>query len=254
MLHAVVIGIDAYADPEIAQLRFAAADAKGIARLLQERIEPSELSLRLVLDAEATRLGIITAIGEELPRRHHSDDLVLVYFAGHGSPEHAAPPDRIARYLVPHDADRRRIFATGIGLEDELLRLFDRQSAQRVLFVLDSCFSGQAGGRTFVGAALRRELSAFRSGRVSLRPLELGFGRVFITACRDDEVAREDADYAHGVFTYHLLNALTRPGEPVVSVAALYDDVYGAVYGATKGAQRPVIRGEMVGLSLPRLH
>lgn len=251
MLHSVVIGIDRYRDANIRSLQCARADAVAVARLLEQRIARSERSVNLLVDERATRDAIITLIGETLPRVEGPDDVVFIYFAGHGSPEHQSPPDKISRYLVPHDAGYGRIFASGIGLEHELTSLLERQSASRVLFVLDACFSGRAGGRTFVGPILRRTRSMFGDHGISLRNLDLGSGHAVLAACKDDEVAKEED--GHGIFTRYLLEALTIPGQPVISIAELYQHVHAAVVTATSQQQHPVLKGDLVGLGLPRL-
>jgi uncharacterized caspase-like protein len=250
-LHCVAIGIDRYADRKIRNLQHARADAVAIAGLFQQSIAPSEREIHLLVDEQATRDAIITVIGETLPRVQDPNDFVLLYFAGHGSPEHQSPTHRVSRYLVPHGADYGRIFSTGIGLEQELTALIERQSASRVLLVLDACFSGLAGGRTFVGPVLQRTRSMFHDRQVSLRDLDLGSGRAVFAACKDDELARE-CD-GHGVFTRHLLEALTVPGEPIVSVAELYGQIHAAVVASTNNQQHPVLKGELAGLGLPRL-
>jgi uncharacterized caspase-like protein len=250
-LHSVVIGIDRYRDENIRNLQYACADAIAVANLLERRLAPPERSVHLLVDKQATRDAIMTLIGETLPRVQGSDDLVLIYFAGHGSPEHESPPDMVSRYLVPHGADYGRIFATGIGLERELTALLERQSASRVLLILDACFSGLAGGRTFVGPVLRRTRAIFAPQRISLRSLDLGSGRAMLAACKDEEVSREQD--GHGIFTRHLLEALTAPGEPIIPVAELYRLVYAAVVASTKDQQHPVLKGELAGLALPRL-
>lgn len=252
MLYSVVIGIDSYSDSRITNLACARNDAAQFARMLTERVKPSERSVQLLVDEQATRLGIVKAIGEDLPRIQSIDDFILLYFAGHGSPETSGAPDEVSRYLVPHDANYDSIFATGIDLERELRTLLERQRAARVVLILDACFSGLAGGRTFCGASLKKLLVPFRSAQIGLRELNLGEGRAILAACKDDQLAREDPQRKHGIFTYCLIETLTAPGGATVTVTALYDQLYRRVCQETRGEQLPVLRGEFVGLSLPR--
>ncbi len=71
----------------------------------------------------------------------------------------------------------------------------------------------------------------------------------------DDQVARERASLGHGVFTYYLLQSLTRTrqGEDVVSVSRLYEEVMRAVQADTKGLQVPVLNGRIAGTKFPCL-
>lgn len=45
------------------------------------------------------------AIGDDLPNAIEEGYTVLLYFAGHGSPERRSSRDRRALYLVPRDTD-----------------------------------------------------------------------------------------------------------------------------------------------------
>lgn len=62
-----------------------------------------DLQTYLLLDAEATRIDILDLIGMDLPLSVHNDDVVLVYFAGHGSPEVHPGLGQASRFLVCHD-------------------------------------------------------------------------------------------------------------------------------------------------------
>ena len=104
MLHAVVVGIDRYSDPDIRKLGYARADAEAVAELI-ERIHPAERDIRLLLDEAATKRNIMVEIGDRLPRVTGPDDVIMLYFAGHGSPETTMGPDDAARYLVVHDTE-----------------------------------------------------------------------------------------------------------------------------------------------------
>lgn len=251
MLHAVIIGIDRYADPNIGNLRAARADAEALSRLLRSRIAGSERTVATLLDGKATKKEILRAVGEVLPRKQTEEDLILIYFAGHGSPEQINPPDHVSRYLVAADTEFEQVFATGIGLETEICTLLERQFTRRLLLILDSCFSGQAGGRTFMGPRLAQRVAQFRS-RITLSDLDLGYGRVILAACRDHELASEKGD--HGVFTGFLLEALCAAGDdPTIGVAELYERVFRSVRRATAQLQNPVLKGYIEGMRLPRL-
>src|SRR5262249_2916353 len=155
------------------------------------------------------------------------DDIVVLFFAGHGSPETGGSLDTVSRYLVLHDTEYENIFATGLDMEHELPRLcFDRIRAKLVVLFVDACFSGRSGGRTFEGVhLLHSRLHKGIRGVINLSKLELGEGRVIITASDDDEVARESAHLRHGVFTYYLIQTLERADrrDQSISITSLYD-------------------------------
>ncbi|WP_052887568.1 caspase family protein [Thermogemmatispora carboxidivorans] len=266
-LHAVLVGINRYQDARISALQYAASDAERFYGQLASSLAAEDLSLQLLIDEQATRKAIITVIGEHLPRLASREDVILLYFAGHGSPETSEAPDRFSRYLIAHDTEYDAIFATGLELEYDLIRLLQRLPARLVVVILDTCFSGRAGGRTFEGPLLRTRRTELR-GPVAFAPglqdLPLGEGRIILAACDDDEVAGEDEGLRQGIFTYFLLQALSgpeasvpasgpgcnEPEERTISLSTLYDRVAMAVVTFTRGRQHPVLNGR---LSLARL-
>ena len=87
--HAVIIGINRYFDPNIADLTYARADAEGVYQALTNpdlgRFSPENVIL--LLDEKASQRKISTAIGTTLRRQADENDLVYIYYAGHGSAE-----------------------------------------------------------------------------------------------------------------------------------------------------------------------
>lgn len=254
ILHAIVVGIDRYRDARIRDLRCARADAEAVAAMV-EKIRPQERRIQLILNEEATKERLLVAIGEDLPRAVEHPDVVLLYFAGHGSPETSGGPDEVTRYLIAHDTAYEHVYATGIDMERELPRWIQRiPQASMILVVVDACFSGGAGGRTFEGPRLRAERAGSRGPLpISLADLDLGEGRLMLTACDDDQVAREDTSLGHGVFTYYFLRGPAGPDEGSVGVSTFYDELSAAVHLHTQGRQTPVLNGRAVSSRLPYL-
>ena len=75
---AVVIGIDSYQYAQ--RLKYAVADAKGVARLLDDQ----GFQTTTLYDAQATRRAIVSELGGKLLKKVTSQDRVLIYYAGHG--------------------------------------------------------------------------------------------------------------------------------------------------------------------------
>ncbi|WP_428265674.1 caspase family protein [Haliangium sp.] len=256
MLHVVVIGIDRYADPKIRNLTYATSDAQAVGALFAGRIVADQRRVTTLVDEHATRANIMHAIGEDVARAAGPEDVVIIYFAGHGSPERSAPSDDDSLYLIAHDTTYERIYSTGIDMEREVTRWLHRLRARLVVMFLDACFSGRAGGRTFGGPTHLAYRDRFRDDEpISIKDLELGLGRVIVAAADDDEVALESASLGHGFFTYHLLEVLRRPPAPAghIGVATLYDAVAAAVREATESRQHPICNGQNRGAALPLL-
>ncbi len=248
-LYGVFVGVDTYADPHINDLSYAHADAKSLYELARQSLDPDECQLQILTDSTATKQTIMKSIGEDLSRLVTKDDIVLLFFSGHGSPEMYGSIDKISRYLVLHDTDYYNIFATGLDMERELPRIcFERIRAKLILVLVDTCFSGLAGGKTFRGP----QLAKYRG--VKLNQMELGEGRLIMTASADDELAREYKKLGHGVFTHFLIETLTDVSykEPFISIPILYDVIVRKVMAYTKERQRPTLHGKFIGsASLP---
>lgn len=242
MLHALIVGIDKYADDKINDLQFASADAEALATLLNERVEGAR-NVTLLLDDRATKARITRVMTDELPQRVRAEDDVLVFFAGHGSPEVDASCGDPSIHAIAHDTEYSRLASTAINMVSELSSWVRRLPARHVAVVVDASFNGAAGGRTFEGPGLWSGPRTRRLDRISLNRLAFGTNGAILAACSDKEAAKEEALYRHGVFTYHLLDLLTRSPAGPLSLAAIYDSVAGSVRHATKGGQNPTLHG-----------
>ncbi|MBI4635245.1 MAG: caspase family protein [Candidatus Rokubacteria bacterium] len=255
---AVVVGVGDYDDPSIPRLRFAGRDAEAMYRFLTTRGGYPPENVLLLTDGAAikpTLQNIRRALGDFLSRKPERDDMVLVYFAGHGAPDLDASgteADGVSRYLVPRDAEAASLYATAFPM-DEIDRVFRRIAAERVVVLLDTCYSGAAGGRTF--SRIQTRSPAFSD--VFLERLTRSRGRLIITASGANEVALELDELSHGLFTHYVLEGLggkaDRDGDGVITVSELYEYVEKHVEArarAAGGRQRPLMKGEIEG-SLP---
>ena len=227
MFHAVIVGINHYADEKIRDLEFARADAEGLAALLNERVDGSR-QVTLLVDERATKARIARVMTEELPRLVGKDDDFLLYFAGHGSPEVDASCGEPSIHAVTHDTDYKHLAGTAINLVSELSAWVRRLEARSISVVLDASFNGAAGGRTFEGPGLWSGPRTRRLDRVSLNRLAFGSRAALLTACSDKEGASEEPTYRHGVFTHHLLDVLARAPVGPVSLGTIHETVAGA--------------------------
>ncbi len=252
MFHAVIVGINHYADDKIRDLEFARADAEALAALLNERVDGSR-QVTLLVDDCATKARITRVMTEELPRLVGKDDDLLVYFAGHGSPEVDAACGEPSIHAVMHDTDYKRLSVTAINLVSELSAWVRRIDARSITVVLDASFNGAAGGRTFEGPGLWSGPRVRHLDRVSLNRLAFGSRAALLTACSDKEGANEEPSYRHGVFTHHLLDVLARAPVGAVSLGSVHETVAGAVQFATNGAQNPALHGSRGTLPMLRL-
>ena len=231
--YAVLIGIDKYEDPRIPNLTFARADAQGIHEVLVDpelgRFPPENVTL--LTDEEATERQIRTVIGRDLRRSAGADDLVFIYYAGHGSAEidpKCAYQDGLEKYIIPADAELDNLFSTAIAM-NHIQTFFKRIEAKQILFFIDSCYSGEAGGRTFQNPNFTKRAAMTNDFLEAFS----GEGRLVVTACDVNEVSLETTEAKHGLFTYHLIEGLKGKADTdkdgFVSMHELYSYVFDKV-------------------------
>ncbi|HSE03612.1 MAG TPA: caspase family protein, partial [Methylomirabilota bacterium] len=147
---AVVIGVGGYESAAVPRLRYSVADADAVYQTLLAAGFKKENVLLLTdkTERKPTLRNIKWALGTFLARSAHKDDLVMIYFAGHGASEvdqRGIERDGLSKYLVPVDADPDDLYSTALPM-DELQTIFGRIEAERVVAFLDACYSGAAGG------------------------------------------------------------------------------------------------------------
>jgi hypothetical protein len=139
---AVTIGINAYAGRPWRPLNAAVTDAQNMASLFRamgfDRIESLE-------DEAATREAILDLLEHKLPSIVHKEDLVVVFFAGHGATVGGQG------YIVPRDADGD-LEQTAISVQ-RLKESALRMRFRHMLFLTDACFSGVMLRRAELGRA-----------------------------------------------------------------------------------------------------
>lgn len=253
---AVVIGVGQYNSSAIPQLRYAVADAELVHQVLLGQGGFKKENVLLLTDKterKPTLRDLKWALGTFLARSAKKDDLIVIYFAGHGAPEidpRGAESDGLAKYLVPSDADPNDLYSTALAM-DEFQTIFDRIEADSVVVFLDACYSGAAGGRTFAS----RRTRAGRVDEVFLDRLTRSKGRAIVTASRGSEVSLEVPELGHGLFTHYLVQGLRGAADldrdGIVSLQEVYQYLEQQVAQKSRslgGNQHPVMKGEIEGL------
>ena len=243
---AVVVGINDY--PKTRRLKYAVADAKAFYRHLVDviQIPPENVILLLNQDARLSRLR--SSLGTHLKRKAGKEDMVIIYFAGHGATEKdvlSPDGDGLEKYLLPYDVDPEDLYASALPMR-EISHIFYRIQSERVIFIADSCYSGASGGRTISLSGVRANISDAFLDRIAG-----GKGTVIMTASGANEVSAEDEKLQHGVFTFYLLQGLSGPADAdkdgLITVDEAYRYVSTHVPRATGQEQHPVKKGTVEG-------
>lgn len=157
-----------------------------------------------------------------------SDDLVLFFFAGHG----VQWEDQ--NFLIPCDEDQ---------IEEEFdlkyratnaQQVLERMSARKpfvIVYLLDCCRQYWLPNQT-----RSRSLTNLSRG---MAPMKILAGSLIAFACAPGAVAKDRAmNGRNGIFTYHLLQHITKPGENILLIMV---DVTNAVANETNETQIPYV-------------
>lgn len=246
--YAVVIGLSRYGDSRIPALRYGEKDAKALYSWLtspQGGYAPA--NVKLLTGKDATARNIRTALFSWL-KQALEEDTVLIYFAGHGSPDSPDSPENL--YLLPYDTDYTNIAATAFPMWDVQTALKRFVKAKRAIVIADACHSGGVG-ETF--AIARRAVRGLKVNPISnsLQKLSnLAEGICVISASDANQMSQESHKWGggHGVFTYHLLEGLKGGADydrnNVVSLGELIPFLSQSVRRATSNAQSPTVSGQ----------
>jgi len=246
--YAVVIGVSDYRDTRIPALRYAAGDARAFydwAVSPQGGYAPA--CVKLLVDRDATAKNLRAALFQWL-RDALQEDIVTIFFAGHGSPESPDSPKNL--YLLPYDTEYDNIPSTAFPMWDIETALKRHIKAKRVIVIADACHSGGVGQSFDIARRAGRgiKVAPVSSGLEKLSDVQEGV--CVITAAGDNQLSQEGKQWGggHGVFTHYLLKGLkgeadsSRDGKVTLGELTLY--VSQEVRRTTKNAQCPTVAGK----------
>jgi len=239
---AVVVGVSDYRHDTafLPDLGYAAADAQAFADMLRSGSAGRfpEDHVRALIDRDATSRNVRRALSDFLAPRAGPNDLVIIYFAGHGAADPRCPG---RYYLLTRDTDANNMFATAVAMGELREILTEDVAAKRVVLISDCCHSGAVGWSRSAGVNASNEY---------LRRLsDTKAGLCILTASRAGELSQETPEFKHGVFTYYLLQGIRERladanQDGFVTVSEAQDFVLDRVRKQTKGAQHPSLYGD----------
>lgn len=243
---AVVIGISDFADPGVPHLKYAAKDARDFYNYLTDAQGGKFRSdhVKLLLDSDATKVNIMDALGDSfLPHAANPKDLVVIYLSTHGSP--AGADIRGVNYVVAYDTQVRKLFATGIEMKQLMRMIKERVHTNRILLVLDTCYSG-------AGAQLTQGHKGISRTNVDSSSVAQGVGALVISSSSPDQKAWESDDLRNSYFTRYLINSLKENDNADIEKAfnRMRNHVQESVLKDKGEVQTPVIAGTFSGPTL----
>ncbi|RXA18457.1 hypothetical protein EQO05_10715 [Methanosarcina sp. MSH10X1] len=224
---AVIIGTNEYSKVE--KLEFAESDAKEMGEvLLDQKICGFDEVIELINKSKEEVSHRI----EKVFKNAKKEDEILIYFSGHGKPSY-----KFDLCLLFKDTDPESLLSTSLKF-DYINECKDQSACNRVVVILDCCYSGTAGMK---GDFLQETLSKYS-----------GSGTILLTSTGQlgSNIAKEDKELKHGVFTHYLLKGLKDwvadyDSDGIITV----EDLYRYTFNETKakGLQRPQIKGSYEG-------
>jgi len=245
---AVIVGISKYDDTRIPALRYASSDAESFYKWLISpqggKLAPARV--KLLLDNKATAANIKDALFNWLGQTFE-EDIVTIYFAGHGSPQSPDHPDNL--FFLPYDCRYDNISSTGFPMWDIKTALNRYIKAKRAIVIADACHSGGVSQSFDVAPRFNRGIRV-RPVSTGNDPLaNVGEGVCVISASYENQYSQESKDWGggHGVFTYFLLKGLEGNADynndAAVTLGELTSYLSQEVRRATKNAQSPTVSG-----------
>jgi len=242
----VVIGISKYRNTEIPQLRWADRDAEEFYKILTKPIEQGGAGVpisntRFLLNEKATSFNVREALTDFL-KGAIEEDIVFVYFAGHGAPD----PDRPKiLYLLTNDSDLNSLAATSVRMQEIQDALQHYVAAKTVLVFADACHSrGVSGALATRNLAPADLVNEFLSDLARTRPSTFTF-----SASDVNQLSQEDRRWGdgHGVFTHFVLEGLRGKADMnrdrIVRLGELTQYVNDNVRRETRAQQSPISSG-----------
>lgn len=208
-LHVVVVGINQYRSSDM-NLQFARPDGEALENFFKKS-GPAlfrEVKMHALFDQQASRAAILSTL-EAVAKESQPEDVVLLFFSGHG--------EGVGQqyFFIPADFEptgdddeglpRKAISALILG---EAIR---KIPALKLVLVLDSC---QSGAALNVVAKLVAFRGAETAERKATQMLARSAGVYLIAASTKDQSAIEATGLKHGILTYVLLQGLGETGAP----------------------------------------
>jgi hypothetical protein len=278
--YALLVGIGDYPGRET-DLPGAQTDLGLLEELLQSRFGFKRENILKIADAEATRLRVMNAFMRHLGQAG-AGGVALFYYTGHGV--QLQGNYGLAEPMDPEEDGRDEALYLGDGgiiLDEEIGAMADRLSTDRILIILDSCFSGTGTrGKGWRKAVTVKKIEPYLTipehflerasdsghGPGALVDILRDPGRhVLLAASKENEEARavsglpglSPPDSAAGVFTYHLARIIESHGGDLTfeeTIRRVDEAIRGRAEAEGFGVQTPVAlggaKGKKIGLFL----
>ena len=205
---AVVVGISKYLNASqdgLNNLAFADDDAKAFYEALL-KMGWSNSHIKMLVNEKATRNNILIALESWLTKAG-KDDLIVLYWSGHGFPD-PENPEKV--YFACYDTDIH-IPPTGYRM-DRIISIMRERNAKNVIILADTCHAGKLITRGTKGISIVPSIEKMR------REQNIPKGWIFMVGAESDRKAIEHTSWSNGAFTHCLLKGLLGDADGYESV------------------------------------
>jgi hypothetical protein len=223
---ALVIGVSSYDHMPV--LRYTDDDAYRMYAFLKspEGGAIDDAHIKVMIDEEATKEGIIKNM-KALYGKAGPNDLVMMYFSGHGLKGAFLPID--------YDGYNNKLD------HDEINEIFKQSPAKYKLVIADACHSGSLFAMR--DASAKNALASYYESLAQAQS-----GTALIMSSKSEETSLESSGLRQGVFSHFLIRGLKGEADTdennIVNVKELYDYINKNVQDYTGRRQSPVIQGD----------
>lgn len=225
-IYAVVIGISSY--PHLQSLKYSDDDAYQIYAFLRSpqggAIQDNQI--KLLIDEAATKENILAAFNE-VANKADSNDVIFVYYSGHGLEGKFLPIDfnGYSNYLA----------------HKQITHILDKSDAKHKICIADACYSGSLLASR--APNLKNDLQAYYNKLDTSEG-----GTAFIMSSKKKEISLEAHGLRQGVFSHYILRGLNgeadKNQDEWITVEELFGFVESGVKHFTQGIQTPIIFGD----------
>jgi hypothetical protein len=207
--YAVIVGVADYLNEDYApDLNYTDNDAWDVRQALISHGGFDAANINILIDSQATKAGVHSAISSWLDSRENEDDLVVFFFSGHGAN---------GGYLAPHDFNG---YLSSAISDSELDTWLDGLESEQVVIGIDACYSGDfarglgEGQAGFTCKCIPAPIDAPPSSREGGAIFQVGQpGRLVLTASTGEQGSWEfGGSMQNGAFSYYLVEALQTAG------------------------------------------